>query len=87
MKEVLEFPYPALLDAIDSLATAIKKMEDFIKGKLGETARNMAIAMETKSRYQKEYLSPIYNNPVQNPNFYKSRRAKFASQAKRMILD
>jgi hypothetical protein len=87
MKEVLEFPYPARLDAIDSLATGIKKMEDFIKGRVGEQARSMAIAMENKSRYQKEYLSPIYNNPVQNPNFFKSRRAKFASNAKRFILD
>ncbi len=73
MKEILEFPYPAKLDAIDSLATGIKEMERFPYKKRSELLQQATHSMAMRLQVRKAKQSPIYNNPIQNKNYYKGR--------------
>jgi hypothetical protein len=73
MKEIMEFPYPVRLDAIDSLATGIKEMEQIPCINRKEQLERLNVSMEL--RYAKNIVqrSPIYNNPIQNENYIKQK--------------
>lgn len=74
IKEIKNFPNCAKFDGIDALATGVKKCEDYPVGNMGEKLEGLT--MELKNRRLKTKIqrqSPIFNNPIQNPNYYKRR--------------
>ena len=68
--EILEFPYPMRLDAIDSLATGIKVSEDYPVGKKTEQLKSLARKLNQRRATRERNNSKVYNNPIQNPKFY-----------------
>jgi len=70
LSEILEFPYPAKLDAIDSLATGIKQMEQYPYMKRNELLQNATHKLRHRLDLRNAKKSPTMNNPVQNPNYY-----------------
>ncbi|HEC64756.1 hypothetical protein LCGC14_0371290 [marine sediment metagenome] len=72
--EILEFPYPVRLDAIDSLATGIKVSEDYPLG--DRIAQLVALKVKLGERRAESVRrsSKVYNNPIQNPKFYSRNR-------------
>ena len=71
--EILEFPYPMRLDGIDSLATGIKVSEDFPVGDRVKQLTAIKIKLLNRRAEALKRHSKVYNNPVQNPNYYKHR--------------
>lgn len=79
--EILEFPYPVRLDAIDSLATGIKVSEDYPVGDRVKQLIALKIKLTNRRAESMKRNSKVYNNPIQNPNFYNRRRS-----AKREVM-
>ena len=75
MSEILEFPYPPRLDGIDSLATGVKVSEDYPVGDRVKQLVALKIKLNQRRAEQAKRMSPVYNNPIQNPNFYKRNRS------------
>lgn len=74
MHEILEFPYPPRLDGIDSLATGVKVSEDYPIGNRIEQLEGLKIKLNQRRAESMKRNSAVYNNPIQNPNFYKRNR-------------
>jgi len=71
--EILEFPYPVRLDGIDSLATGVKVSEDYPVGDRVEQLKLIKIRLEQRRAESMKRNSKVYNNPIQNPNYFKHR--------------
>lgn len=75
IKEILNFPYSVRLDAIDSLATGVKVLEDYPLGNIGDKLEGLTMELKTRRlKAEIKQRSPVYDNPIQNPNYYKQRR-------------
>jgi len=72
--EILEFPYPVRLDAIDSLATGIKVSEDYPVGNRVEQLQALKIQLNQRRAEYMKRTSKVYNNPIQNPRFFDKKR-------------
>ena len=73
IKEILEFPYPTRLDGIDSFATGIKVAEDFPVGDRIKQLTALKIKLNQRRAESMKRHSKVYNNPIQNPNYFKHR--------------
>jgi hypothetical protein len=71
--EILEFPYPVRLDGIDSLATGVKVSESYPVGDRVKQLEAMKVKLHQRRAESMKRNSKVYNNPIQNPNFYNKR--------------